>query len=433
MNCRKATRSLGPFLDGELAPSRAEELRRHLSSCPDCALRHRRMRALLGELSSLPSLHPTPREREALLIRLRRELAEPAPAPFFHRRAQLAAAAVSMLAIAVITGVAVTVWRGEQAPTVVEREAAPSERGGSETDHADKYSTVENWRPDAATPGAMAASLKPSPSLVLSGREYGPGDLEAYRDDLGARMDFYSAYWYPASTGALDEAELRGTQQELVEEMAARAASLGGDPEGLKRAVESALAGSDGEILLPCHAELAKVNGRECWLVSLSGPEDYLLFPDPQRPPAMVLASLGGEESLAVSESLLRELAAVLAPCDGAGPLTVTSQWNGAAGSGAEEGRASIPPDDRASGKQGEEAGESLSGVDFRSFLRDLAARYNSLDMLGRLESLNYQKVIMILHGDWAGLAAEGVNLGDFLRPPRRLWAVDRESGAVLK
>ncbi len=273
MNCRKATRSLGPFLDGELAASRAEELRMHLSSCPDCARRHRRMQALLGELSSLPPLHPTPREREALLMRLRHELAEPAPSPVFHRRAQLAAAAASLLAIAVITGVAVTVWRGEQAPLVVEKEAAPTEQGGTETHYADEYPTGEAWRTDASTPGAMTASPKPSPSLVLSGREYGPGDLEAYRDDLGARMDFYSAYWYPASTGALGEAELRDTQHDLMEEMAARTASLGGDPEGLKKAVESALARADGEILLPCHAELAKVNGRECWLVSLSGPE----------------------------------------------------------------------------------------------------------------------------------------------------------------
>ncbi|NPV58495.1 MAG: hypothetical protein HPY75_02385 [Actinobacteria bacterium] len=431
-SCRKAARLIGPFVDGELPASRAEELERHLSACSACALRHRRMRSMVGELSSLPTISPSPGEREELLMRVRRELSESAPAPAFHRRAQIAAAAVSLLAIAVVV-VTVTMWGGKRAPVVEESasgEFAPTEvnetTGPKVSPESSKYYAGE---------GVLNAALSSTPSLVAPGREYGEGELAGYRDDLGARLDFYSAYWYPYSMGALDEADMRRAQRELTDQLAATAASIGGDPTSLRTAIEAALSQAGDELLLPCHAELAKVDGRECWLISLSGPEDYLLFSDPQRPPAMVLASLGGEESLKVSESLLRELAAGLAPYEGASPQAPSDpRWEGS-GTGLErEETGQATGEEETSGTPtdgGEPVGETQA--DFRSFLRDLSARYNSLDMLDKLERLNYEQVIMLLHGNWAGLAAEGVNLGDFLRPPRRLWAVDRETGAVVR
>ncbi len=433
MNCRKATRSLGPFLDGELSAALGEELERHLTSCPSCALRHRRMQAMLGELSSFPSISPTPREREELLRRVRRELSEPATAPAFHRRAQLAAAAISMLAVAVIAGVAFTLWRGEQAPVSEEAVSTPQESRDYLSEEGNPAGRASAEEADALQ-GTVIASLSPTPSLAVAGREYDEEELKGYREDLGARLEFYSAYWYPATMGALSEADLRSAQRELTHELAASAASHGGNPESLEAAIETALAQAGGDTLLPCHAELAKVNGRECWLVSLSGPEDYLLFPDPQRPPAMALASLGGEESLKVSESLLRELAAGLAPYQGASPPKPPATQPDTAGKNVREseGGGLAPGEQATEAPEGDKTAAAESRADFQSFLRQLAARYNSLDMLGKLESLNYEQVIMLLHGNWESLAAQGVNLGDFLRPPRRLWAVYCEGGEII-
>lgn len=433
MNCRKATRYLGPFLDGELPAPLGEELKRHLSSCPACELRHRHLRSVLKELTLLPSISPTPREKEELLRRVRRELAEPAPAPAFHRRAQLAAAAISLLAMAVVAGLAFMVWGTERAPVVEEAVPRQAENEGYAPEEGRPAGTGFAGENNMMS-GSPIASLSPVPSLALAGNVYGEKDLEGYRDDLGARLEFYSAYWYPASIGALSEADLRNAQRELTHKLAASAASQNRDPVSLEAAIEKALSQEGGKVLLPCHAELAKVNGRECWLVSLSGPEDYLLFPDPQRPPAMALASLGGEESLRVSESLLRELAAGLAPYQSASPSTHLSPQRAADGTGLQEesGEEASTGRDTQNAAEGDKAIAGGARPDFRSFLRELAARYNSLDMLGKLESLNYEQVLMLLHGNWSGLAAEGVNLGDFLRPPRRLWAVDCESGAVI-
>lgn len=433
ISCRKAARLMGPLVDGELPASRAEELERHLSACSACALRHRRTRSMVGELSSLPTICPSPREREELLRRVRRELSEPAPAPAFHRRAQIAAAAVSLLAIAAVVVATVTMWGREGAPVVEESasgEFAPTDVRETSGPKASPES-LEHY----AGEGMLNAALSSTPSLVVPGREYGEEELAGYRDDLGTRLDFYSAYWYPYSMGALDEADLRRAQRELTDQLATTAASIGGDPTSLRAAIEAALSQAGDELLLPCHAELAKVDGRECWLISLSGPEDYLLFSDPQHPPAMVLASLGGEESLKVSESLLRELAAGLAPYASASPQAPSGSRLEGSGTGLErEETGQATGEGETSGTPtggGEPVGETQAG--FRSFLRDLSARYNSLDMLDKLERLNYDQVIMLLHGNWAGLAAEGMNLVDFLRPPRRLWAVDRETGAVIR
>lgn len=43
MNCRTTHRRLVPFLDDELAPGEAEEVRAHLARCPDCANRRARL------------------------------------------------------------------------------------------------------------------------------------------------------------------------------------------------------------------------------------------------------------------------------------------------------------------------------------------------------------------------------------------------------
>ncbi len=434
MRCRKVTRQIGPYTDGELSELEAREIREHLEACRDCAQRYALTRSILRDVASLPAIVPTPEESYRLMNRLRREMAEPVPSGAGRRRLQVAAAAISLLVVATVAGVTLAVWGGGGPTTVVE-ESATGEAISSE-------SFNEAGQPGTSLPGGealergFAAATMTAPELVVSEREYTPEELESFRNDLGTRLDFYSTYWYPACGGAADVAALEKLQADLVEDMAAQAAAAGRDPGELERAVAAVLAEEAGDLVLPCYAELARMDGKDTWLVSVSGPEDYLLFPDQQRPPSMFLVSMGGEESLEISESLLRQLAAMLAPSSERDSFSIPagtykglqdSQRDSAAGDAASE--AGEGTGER---EEQENALSPQSQGDFQSFLRSLAAQGTSLDLISALEGLNYEQMLMLLNGDWGSLAADGVNLGDFLAPPQRLQAVDCISGEIV-
>jgi hypothetical protein len=426
MRCRKAIKLIGPYIDGEMTASEAGTVRKHLETCEACSHRYTLMRDLVREVSSLPAIVPTPEESYRLMNRVRREMnVVPAPKPGF-KRIQVAAAAISILVVATVASVAVAVWSG--GGTTQEAEIAGTDGGAPGTPVDTQEETALR---DLSVPGGFAAATAAiKPSLAVSEEEYDPAELEGFRNDLGTRLDFYSAYWYPASGSTIGQDTISQLQDALTEELAAQAGAAGKNGDELRLAVASTLEQAGDEPVIPCYAEYVKVGGRDAWLISLSGPEDYLLFPDAKRPPAMMLASLGGEESLKINESLLRELAALLGPdhrttfsstypvvTNGAGPGEV-----GGEDAGAVPGE--LP------GDSWEDGGATES--DFQSFLRDLAARGTSLDVISALKGLNYEQILMLLHGDWASLAADGVNLSDFLTPPKRLWAVDCESKEVV-
>ncbi|MBN2026306.1 MAG: zf-HC2 domain-containing protein [Actinobacteria bacterium] len=424
MRCRKATKLIGPYIDGELTAPQAGELREHLETCDDCAQSYILMRSLVRDVSSLPAIVPTPEETYRLINRLRREVVAPAPPRTGTRRIQVAAAALSMLVVATVAGVTLAVWGG--GGTTVVEEGGAEDRSvtlGEEEDQILEAQTF-NFRSDSAD--TTAASLA-RPDVVVSSQEYDAADLEDYRNDLGARLDFYSAYWYPASSDIEPEA-IAQMQEDFSGELAAQAAVEGQNPDELKLAVAAALEQTDDAPVLPCYAERAVVDDKDVWLVSVSGPEDYLLFPDQQRPSAMKLASLGGETSLKISESLLRELASVLAGQYG------TKMPALPASTAKNQTELGLNDASEAPSAPGTGAGEATVEEDeeFQAFLRKLAARGTSLDLISALDGLNYEQLLELLHGDWAALAADGVNLSDFLVPPQRLYAVDCASGQVV-
>ena len=432
MRCKRVTRQIGPYIDGELNELEAREIREHLDACKDCAQRYISTRMILRDVASLPAIIPTPEESYRLMNRLRREMASPAPSRAGGRRLQVAAATISLLVIGTVAGVTLAVWSGGGTTTVVE------ERSAEDFTPSEAFSESERMVPESSSVygegTGLAAATMTAPDLVISEKEYAPEELEGFRNDLGTRLDFYSTYWYPASSSPADPADLAELQADLTEDMVAQAAAAGQDPEELERAVTAVLEQEEGEPVLPCYAELATIDGNDTWLVSVSGPEDYLLFPDKQRPPAMFLASMGGEEGLKISESLLRQLAAMLAPSsEREGNLAGTykgmqnSAWDAAAGGTA--------PATSGDTDEGEEQGDTESSQkrdDFKSFLRKLAAQGTSLEIISALEGLDYEQMLMLINGDWGSLAADGVNLSDFLTPPQRLQAVDCTTGQVV-
>ena len=206
MRCKSAIKQIGPFIDGELSESEKRALQEHLDTCEDCAGRCALMRGLLKELSSLPAVVPTPAESYRLTNRLRRELAEPAaPRPVF-RRGQLAAAALSALVLITVVGVSVAVWSGGGPAPVVEE--VPAQEGITEIDR-EAVQPSDDLSSEPAGEAGLAAAALSRPSLVASGNEYTAAELEGFRNDLGTRLDFYSTYWYPTSSGTLQPASLK--------------------------------------------------------------------------------------------------------------------------------------------------------------------------------------------------------------------------------
>ncbi|MDD5667599.1 MAG: hypothetical protein PHS26_09880, partial [Actinomycetota bacterium] len=379
----------------------------------------------------LPTIVPTPEESYRLANVLRRKMAQPLAPSRVYSRGQLAAAAFSALVLATVTGVSLAVWSGGSPVTVTEETSSDEVAVGELTEPGSEPGTESAAGETVETGGALAALARPS--LVASGAEYASADLDDFRNDLGTRLDFYSTYWYSDPTTVSQPATLKRLQADLTADLAAQAAAGGHDPAELERAVTTVMEQAGSTPVLPCYVERAKVEGKEVWLISASSPEDYLLFPDPQQPPAMVLASLGGIEGLKVSESLLREMAARLAPYKNGGAALQPDNTKDRDEAYESGGTAEEVPvaENEAEGTAGD-ADATAVEEDFQSFLRRLAAQGTSLELISALRGLNYEQIVMLLQGNWSALAADGVNLSDFLTPPQRLWAVECASGAVV-
>lgn len=422
MRCRQARRLLSPLLEGELGQEKAAGVEDHLKVCPVCARRFQALGELVRELSRMPKVVPTRTETLRLQARLR-EAMSTAPTRGSSLSLRWAAAAAGLMAIAV----AAFTWTfliGRKTPEAVETAERDTPSlvtviGG--TAEAGSLSLQEIY------PG-NADDLVVRPALIFSGREYSSEELRTYDEDIGPRMTFYSAYWYPIG-GDAQSPFLPRLREQLLAELARQAERAGLNPDELIRAV-AAVPGESERVLLPCLAELAKVQGREAWILSFSCPEDYLLFPDPQVPAALHLTTRGGQESLKLSQSLLQELTAYLIPRGGEVPAPAS--YAEGAPRKAEISGAAPAADAVGPVQSGSEGPAPLSEEEFQAFLREVATQGNPAEVITALQKMNYEQLLLLLQGDWAALASKGVDLSDFLLPPRRLVAVDRVTGEVI-
>lgn len=416
MRCRKFTKLIGPFADGELGGAERDRLEDHLSSCPECESRLQAMIALTGSLSSLPPVEPTPRESYRLINRVRAEMDNPPAGRRSSVRVRVATVGLTVLVAAAIT----TTWAV----------LAGGETGTKVNVGSDQ--TSENWLTNSMTPQVagestvkLAAASSTRPSLAVSQANYSTAELKSFHNDLGARIDIFSSYWYPALASGINNAELSQNQVSLTKALAEQASQAGKNPEEVTKAVTAALDEAKSEVpLLPCYAEQAKVDGKDAWLISISGPEDYLLFPNQELPRAMYLAAQGGQISLRINQSLLNELASLVAPfyTSSVSKKEVSRE----AGSQTQGDMPDLPISTIESSLTPEQQ------LQFQDFLRQIAAQSNNLALIPSLEALDYDQLLMLIQGNWAGLAAEGVDLTKFLLPPKRLYAVDAATDAVI-
>lgn len=425
MRCARAHKSIGPYLDGELAGVESARLEEHLASCRDCALRYAYLKDLKEQLGTLPSITPTAEESRRLANRLRKEmeaLRRPTPAP---RRLQWAVTASLVLVAAAAIGTAWVLWTGggpdnegevsvtEERPVSTEPAGIPGEGQAEEELYA----------------GAVVPAASVSPVLDLSEMDYTPDDLDSYSNDLGTRIDFYSAYWQPSLARGTKPVAPEELQRELLADLSSQAEVAGEDPAALEAAIDSAMRQAGEDTCLPCHVELARLDGAEVWLVSLSSPEDNLLLKDPDLAPAINLASLGGETGMRVSEAALKELARQLAPYYGGFQAAAASGGEGAETANGQLGEDTtlVAPDGGAG-----EAMQPEGPSDFKSLLKVIAAQMNSTEMFSLLEGLNYDQLLLLLQGNWSTLAEENIFISDLLTLPDGLYAVDTASGEVL-
>ena len=433
MRCRQAHKLLGPYIDGELAMADSRRLEKHLETCEECAEQLTFLRGMTQEISALPTIVPTAEESLRLRRRIREEMADRrVPKPFF-RRVQVAAAA-SLLLIATGVGVTWAVLNSRTTQPGGEVAVSEQEQQRDETVTLAAEPTEEETPLTAAAPTMIASAV---PRVNTAGQQYSAADLSDYDNDLDARLDFYSAYWYPMNTAGVQAASMEPLQDSLTEDMALKAQNAGQDPEVLKGAVDSAMTQSGRENLLPCYAELARLNGNQVWLICLSGPEDYLLFNNPEMVPAMSIASIFGQEGVNNRKALIAELARQLFPYYIGSPSTVAYPARTDAG-----GWESEPPLEEGEGPPAAllESGEaavseeeiSQEEQEFQDFLRRIVTRGNIMDLLSVLEGLNYEQLLMIIQGSWSALGEGGLDLGDFLVPPKRLWAVDIPTGEII-
>ncbi|BBD07111.1 anti-sigma factor family protein [Desulfovibrio ferrophilus] len=60
MNCKKADQHIHAWLDGELAPSEARNLKEHVLECTGCQQRLDELQRLYNDIGALPGPPPTP-------------------------------------------------------------------------------------------------------------------------------------------------------------------------------------------------------------------------------------------------------------------------------------------------------------------------------------------------------------------------------------
>ena len=145
--CHWVRSVLAAYLDGELKPSTAEAVRRHLERCPDCARRAAQLEEMwrLLDAAAAPPIRPGFTER--MMARIVEEKAlealEARSRP--SRRLRDLAATVSGLAAGLVLGVALYSWTGlpPEPNSPVEREVSRAVAFLEDVDLLDEVAVVE--------------------------------------------------------------------------------------------------------------------------------------------------------------------------------------------------------------------------------------------------------------------------------------------------
>jgi len=105
MKCEQVTSQLSAYMDGELPPQQAEEVRRHLAECPACAEEYRLLSQTWDILLADAAPEPSPGFTQRFWQKVRaQEQAAPRPARMLLRLLKWAPAMAAGFAVAFLAG-----------------------------------------------------------------------------------------------------------------------------------------------------------------------------------------------------------------------------------------------------------------------------------------------------------------------------------------
>lgn len=99
--CSEITRLLQDYADGVLDKSTAQSVRKHIDSCPDCALEYKYLKTLINDISGTRLAAPPPSFAKELHEKIQKETANKKVVSFNYRYFTRIAATAAVIALAV--------------------------------------------------------------------------------------------------------------------------------------------------------------------------------------------------------------------------------------------------------------------------------------------------------------------------------------------
>ncbi len=145
--CQWVRSVLTAFLDGELKPSTAAAVRRHLAHCSSCRKHAEQLRAAWNLLDELPTLHIREGFTERMMARIveEKELEALEARLRWGRRIREALTAASGLAAGLVLGLVLYRWTGlvEEPNSPIEREVSRSVAFLEDADLLDEMAVID--------------------------------------------------------------------------------------------------------------------------------------------------------------------------------------------------------------------------------------------------------------------------------------------------
>ena len=99
--CSEISRLLQDYADGVLDKSTAQSVRKHIDSCPDCALEYKYLKTLINDISDIKLAAPPPSFAKELHEKIQKETADKKVVSFNYRYFTRIAATAAVIALAV--------------------------------------------------------------------------------------------------------------------------------------------------------------------------------------------------------------------------------------------------------------------------------------------------------------------------------------------
>lgn len=441
MRCRKARRLLGEYVDGELPQRQMETVGKHVADCGRCSEREQAIRRLVVELGSLPRIALSPlqeaRLKRAIQSRLIYASAETRPrfVNLLGHRTSIRSPLVAAALVALLLGAAGLAYglvsiRGPVAEREGGRAAVTVEVPEAERGARFVRSLLE--------PTGEEMGLPVEPALDLSRRQLHRTDIPAFAQDVPARLQFYSAYWYPLASWERGSEAFNALRDMVLSSLMERTAGME-DSKGLRTLLDGLIARLEGLRALPCYVAYVLWEGkRPAWLVSLSTSSDALLLDDALLgldAATMSLGTVTGKTlaNVADQEYVVFFLYHLFSPDQEGAALRLRRGRDTASTPAAGEDEGSMVSASEPGGipPVGPDANKEM--IEFlEKRIRDISTTWGGEVLLNAWQNGDYGAVLRMISSDWRGFWEVALKDRRICLVPRWIWVADASTGEVL-